>query len=325
MKRAMGMVALGLMLGAGQAHADEEKPWAKGVSTEKQDAAIKLFQEGNTLYSQEAYTGAAEKYREALKLWDHPALHLNLANSLVKLDKTLDAAEEMQAALKYDGAPFAEKDKYDQALLLNSALKSQTGWIEISCDQAGAKVQLDGALVLSCPGTQKVHLLAKEHAINAELKDHLGVSRRVVVPGGNTLQEKIKLVPLADAVITKYKYPKWIPWTVAGAGGAVAIGGLLTYINGRSQMAEFDQNFGATFGSGATEAELKEKQPLLYEQRESAKFRGTLGISLMAVGGGAVVGGLFFGLVLNRPVRELPKLDVAPTNGGATAMFRGTF
>ncbi len=317
-------ICAGLLLTAATARAEDA--WKTGVSQENQDAAQKLFLEANDLYAQQAYTKAAEKYQDALKLWDHPAIHLNLANSLVRLEKALDASAQLESALKFGAAPF-KAELYDTALLLQSSLKGQVGWIELSCDQVGAKVTLDGTPVLSCPGKQKIRTLAKEHAINAELKDHLGVSRRVVVPGGDTLRETIKLVPLADAVITKYKYPKWIPWTVAGVGGGMAMGGLLTYLSGRSLMSDFDQRFGNLNMRGATEQQLKDQDPEngLYSLRESAKLRGTVGISLMAVGGSALVGGLFFGLVLNRPYSELPKIDVAPTSGGAAASLRGRF
>lgn len=317
-------VCAGLMVAVTAARAEE--PWKVGVTQKNQDAAQKLFLAANELYAQQAYTNATEKYQEALKLWDHPAIHLNLANSLVRLGKALDASEQLERALKFGAAPF-EAELYDTALLLQSSLIGQVGWIEISCDQGGAKVTLDGTPVLTCPGSQKIRTLAKEHVIYADLKDHLGVSRRVVVPGGATLQEKIKLVPLADAVITKYKYPKWIPWTVAGVGSGVAIGGLLTYLSGRNLMSDFDQRFGNLNIRGATEQQLKDQDQDngLYSLRESAQLRGTVGISLMAVGGGALLGGLFFGLVLNRPYSELPKIDVAPTAGGASASLRGTF
>lgn len=318
--RFLGVCFAVLASAAPLAHAGE--PWKEGVPQDKQDAAQRLFIEGNQLYAQQAYPAAAEKYREALKIWDHPAIHLNYANSLVLLDKPLEAAEELERALKFGSAPF-KPEPYDNALLLQSSLKGQVGWLELTCDQAGAKVMLDGQPVLACPGTHKVRLLAKEHAINAELKDHLSVSRRVLVPGGDSRVEKIKLVPLDQAVVLKYKYARWAPWTAAGIGGGIAIAGLVTYLSGRGDMNEFDQEFGAKFPRGATEAELKQDS-LLYDLREGAKFKGTVGISMMAVGGTALVGGAFFALVINRPYRELP-VSVAPTAGGAAATFSARF
>jgi hypothetical protein len=323
-------IAVGICLGIAGANktAHAKDPWEETeVSDETKKAAEALFVEGNDFYKQNAYQNAIEKYRAALKLWNHPSLHLNLANSLVRADKPLEAAEELEAALKYGSSPFQNAGIYDNALLLQASLKGQVGWIELSCDQVGAKVTLDGNPVLNCPGTQKIRTLVKEHAVNAELNDHVPYTRRIFVPGGETTKDKINMVPLKDAVITKYKYPKWIPWTVAGVGGGVALGGLFTYISGRNLMQSFDTRFGETFPRGATEDKLKETDNLnqLYSDRQSAKTRGAVGISLMAVGGSALVGGLFFGLVLNRPYSELPKLDIAPTQGGATATLRGTF
>lgn len=57
----------------------EERPWAKGVPKAKQDAAIALFAEGTELFKNSFFVRAVEKYREAIKQWDHPAIHFNLA------------------------------------------------------------------------------------------------------------------------------------------------------------------------------------------------------------------------------------------------------
>jgi tetratricopeptide (TPR) repeat protein len=302
----------------------EKKPWAEGVNQEQTDRANKLFAEGNELYAQQAYPGAAEKYKAAVAVWDHPLIRFNLANSLIRTDKVLEAAEQLEQALRFGNAPF-KPELWDQANILQASLKGQVGWLEVSCDQVNAKVLVDGSPVVSCPGTQKIRVLAKEHAINADLKDHLSISKRVVVPGGDTFKERIKLIPLDQAVKLTYKTPRWIPWTVTGVGGSVALAGLLTYFNGRSTMQEFDAGFSQFFQRGASETDLRKEQPLLYEKRQSAQFRGTLGISLMAVGGTAAVGGMVWGLVLNRPYRELP-VNIAPNgSGGGSASVTGTF
>ena len=64
-----------------------DRPWAKGVSKERQEAAWEVFREGNALLKDSLFAKAADKYREALKSWDHPAIHYNLALALVNLDQ----------------------------------------------------------------------------------------------------------------------------------------------------------------------------------------------------------------------------------------------
>ena len=65
-----------------------DRPWAKGVSPEAQKAADELFRQGNDLLRESLFVQAATKYREALRRWDHPGIHYNLALALLNLDQT---------------------------------------------------------------------------------------------------------------------------------------------------------------------------------------------------------------------------------------------
>src|SRR5690349_12569407 len=63
-----------------------ERPWAAGVSPERQEAALKHLQEGNGLLKESLFVAAAKVYRQALTEWDHPGIHYNLALALLNLD-----------------------------------------------------------------------------------------------------------------------------------------------------------------------------------------------------------------------------------------------
>src|SRR5690349_1908096 len=63
-----------------------ERPWAAGVSAERQEAALKHLQEGNGLLKESLFVAAAKVYRQALTEWDHPGIHYNLALALLNLD-----------------------------------------------------------------------------------------------------------------------------------------------------------------------------------------------------------------------------------------------
>jgi hypothetical protein len=309
------LLAAGLVLAcAGPALADP-KPWAQGIPEATQDKAIAIFEEGNQLFAQQAHAPALEKYRAALKLWDHPLIRFNIAVTLIRLERPLEAAEELELALRYDDAPF-KKELYQEALNYQLLLKRQVGYVEASCDQAGANILIDGKPWFTCPGTQKQRVLAGEHAIVGELKEYLPKSQRVVVAGGATAQAKITLVPLESAVIVSYRWRRWIPYTITGSGAALSVAGLLVYLAGRSQMKDFENSFGIRCPDGCP-MDLPEDEPLR-AQRDSAKLKGTVGISMMVVGGAVVTTGVIMG-ILNRPQRSLPKFEVAPTAGGASA------
>src|SRR5438128_85746 len=68
-----------------------ERPWAHGVAEAEQKAALGLFREANILLNDGLFARAADQYRAALKHWDHPAIHYNLALALVNLDQPVDA------------------------------------------------------------------------------------------------------------------------------------------------------------------------------------------------------------------------------------------
>ena len=95
--------------------AKPERPWADNVAEDAQKQAMQLFEEGNKLFEDSQHAAALAKYREALKVWDHPAIRYNAAVALINLDQPLVAYENLELALKYGEAPLAP-ETYLQAL-----------------------------------------------------------------------------------------------------------------------------------------------------------------------------------------------------------------
>ena len=67
-----------------------------------------------------------------------------------------------------------------------------------------------------------------------------------------------------------------------------------------------------------------EDKPLLRDIKDSAELKGNIGISMMIAGGAVTVGGMVM-VILNRPKRVLPKIEVVPAADGATASTKWTF
>jgi hypothetical protein len=303
---------LAVLLAAGVAHADN-KPWAQGVAQKTQDEANALFADANTLFARQAHAAALEKYRAAIALWDHPLIRFNMAVTLIRLDRVLEAADELDQALRYGNTPF-EADHYQQALDYKALLAGRVGTIEASCEQAGAHVLLDGKPWFDCPNTRKQRVLAGEHAVVGERDGYLTRSLRLVVTGGSTMREKLELVPLDSAVALEYPTRRWIPWTIAGGGAAIAVSGLAVLFAGRSQMDKFSNEFRMACPQGCSLS----TQPLLADERSSAQLKGTVGVSMIVAGGAVAASGVVWA-ILNKPRRVMPTVEVTPSHGGASA------
>jgi hypothetical protein len=307
------IVILAMLAFALPAHADP--PWAKGVSEKDQDKANALFAEGNQLFTQLAHAPALEKYKAAIALWDHPMIRFNMAVTLVRLERMLDAADQLEHALRYGDKPFT-KELYQQALDYQNLISRQLGHVEVTSKQDGTAIMLDGKPWFVAPGSKAIRVEAGEHVIVAERKGYMTESRRVVVAGGKTVKESISLMPLERAVIIEYKHPRWIPWTVTAVGGAVALGGLGMWLWGDKQLDDFTRQFVRECPTGC-EADLGMHRALA-EAQDSALLKGKIGVSMMVAGGAVTVSGLVWGL-WNRPIRRVPKVEVAPTAGGVAA------
>ena len=311
------LIAVVLIALAPRAHAEDE--WAKGVSSQTQTKANALFAEGNQLFAQQAHAPALAKYKEAIALWDHPLIRFNMAVTEIRLDRILEAAEDLDKALRYGQKPFTP-ELYQQALDYQTLVKGRVGDVAASCEQTDVHVLLDGKPWFSCPGTQKERVLAGEHVIVGERKDYLTQSKRLVVGGGNTTTEKLNLIPIDSAVVLKYPYPRWIPFTIAGTGAAIALGGLAFWFAGRNQMDRFESDFAQQCPTGcdaALNANTNEK--LLADERDSAKLKGKIAVSMMVAGGAVTAGGVVMAIINSKAKRILPPVEVQPgPNGGMT-------
>lgn len=302
-----------LALLAATAWADD--PWEQGVPQDKRDQAQALFGEGNALFAQQAHQPALEKYRAAVALWDHPLIRFNMAVTLIRLDRILDAAEALDAALRFGAEPFTP-ELYRQAQDYQKLVAGRVGNIEASCSEPGAQVLLDGKPWFACPGTQNQRVLTGEHVVVAEKQGYLTISRRLIVASAATTNTQLALFPLDKAVTLEYPSPRWLPWTTAGAGVAIALGGIGLRFAARNQMDQFEADFRTRCPMGCKPD--YSDVPDLKRDRDSAELKGDIAVTMIVVGSVATAGGLVWAR-LNRPRRVLPTMEVAPTSGGMTA------
>jgi hypothetical protein len=197
------------------AHADQ--PWEQGVSAADQTKANQLFAEANQLFARDAHAPALAKYRAAIAIWDHPLIRYNMAVTLIRLDRVLEAAENLDAALRFDAAPFTG-DTYRQALDYQRLVRGRVGFIRARCNITGARITLDGKDWVSCPANAAQRVLSGEHLIVGERPGYQTLSRRVLVTGGQTQTPSLDFVPSGGR---RAWYQRWY---VLGAASVLVLG-----------------------------------------------------------------------------------------------------
>lgn len=270
MRRGMSkvLVAVGLVLVIPSARAQTvgppsvveslpDSPWARGVPLRDRQRAYELFLAGNAVIKDGFFGNAAEKYKAAIERWDHPAFHYNLGIAQMNLDQIVEAYQHFQAARRHGPRPIGE-DKYEQAEVYLRLLGNQLAEIEVVCNEPDADVALDGKPLFRGPGRKRVMVRPGGHRAEASKLDRMSDVRQIVLDPGD--RKRVALAPRLPAhLATRRRWPRWIPWAVAAAGGVV-LGGA-AYMDRHSSMLfdEFDRDFAERCpgrNNGCTEAEI---------------------------------------------------------------------
>jgi tetratricopeptide (TPR) repeat protein len=307
------LTALALAGNAAAQPAPGPRPWAAGVSQADQKAAIDLFNEGNGLLRDAIFPKAAEKYREALGHWDHPAIYYNLALALVNLDQPIEMYRALEKAMQYGAAPI-DQDKFDRAKSLKITVEKTLANVEYTVDVDGAKMVFNGKEVFTGPGTWKQLIPAGEHSVTVRADGYVTSQVTSKILGGETDKRTFVLFTADQLLRTKRLMPAWVPYTVGGLGAAIIGGGVLLHQSAKSKFDEYDAGIkdcaavDPTGGCTNPPAGLPEKQT-------SANTTQTIAIGAYALGGVAFAAGVTL-FVLNRPqtYRVDPK-EVAESEG----------
>ncbi len=220
--------------------AEAERPWAKGVPQAEQDAALALFSEGNALLHNGLFSNAADKYKEALKHWDHPAIHYNLALALFKMDQPIEVVRHLQKAIQYGPAPL-DADKFAHAQELLSVESKLLADVEVTCNKPGAEIIVDNKKVLDAPGTYKDKINAGQHTFVCRKPGSITHIKTPKILGGENFRVELKLHSPEE--LTRYKRrwdATWMPYAVLGGGVVVAGVAGLVELSARSSFRDFD-------------------------------------------------------------------------------------
>lgn len=340
----LGMSGAALAQETDQPSAPTSRPWAQGVSQERQAAALALFTEGTDLLKDAFFTRAVEKYKEALDQWDHPAIHFNMAKALMNLDNPVDAYKHLDSSMKYGGAPLDE-DQIDQVKRYMKLLyDGELADLVIVCQEPGAVVSLNGVEIFKGPGQWTGLVRAAQTTVLATKDGFQPAQVQKVLPKGQKTEVSLSLIAVES--VTKYTrvMDAWKPWVVVGSGAAALIaGGIFTWqasksfddydsmievCNAESAISIVDDTGtdtgGKIVGCVPTQA-MKDKE-------SSGKLFQTLSIVSYVAGGATLATGLVL-LYINRerpikvevPVEEQPVTFmpvIGPDGAGVTATMR---
>lgn len=304
---------------------EAERPWAKGVAPSAQKQALEIFRTGNAALKESQWRIAADRYREALALWEHPAINYNLALALLQLDQPIETYKRLEAALKYGAAPL-DADKFEQAQRYRALVEKQVSRIELRCDVDGAVVKLNGQQVLVGPGTYKTMVRAGAITVVASKEGFLTNEQSPTLLGGETRTLELTLVAAEQAVEYRRLFAAWIPFAVLGAGAALAGGGVGLHLSARNQFAAYDRGI-----EGCVDVATGGCVPSLdlAALKTQAQGQQAGALVLYSVGGAAIAAGAVL-LYVNRPqpyradVKVESAFHLVPTigpNGAGATLF----
>jgi tetratricopeptide (TPR) repeat protein len=305
---------LALAGATGVAHANG-KPWAAGVSAEDQQAALALYEDGNTDFVESRYKEAVPKYERALVHWQHPGIHYNLAVCLLNLDRPVEAYEHLLAALAYGDAPLG-KQLYQQGQSYQKLLAGQVGQLELVTEQDGARISLDGKLVLEAPGSASRYVRANtELQVVAEKPGFETETRPIVVPPGDKATLVIELKPLAAQKRMVRRWHPVLPWLVLGLGGAATGTSVLLWMQAREDV-EAHNRYIATCPCHETDETLIAS----LAQRDRAMRGYRLSAGALALGGIGIAAGVWMVIVNQPKLVILPTFEPQPDGGGRAGL-----
>ena len=191
-----------------------DRPWAAGVSAERQEAALKYLQEGNSLLKESLFVEAAKVYRQALAEWDHPGIHYNLALALLNMDQPVEVFQHLEAAVKFGADPL-DPEKLEHAKSYLRLVEKQVASVDIRCEVDGAQVTLDGATLFRAPGHYQGLVRAGTHTVTASKQGFTTTSVTEDLTFDKRTVMNLRLYTSADLIGYRRRYPIWRPVAVA--------------------------------------------------------------------------------------------------------------
>jgi hypothetical protein len=307
-----------------------EPAWARGVSAQAKDDAQRLLEQGNALFLRGDFRAALATYQDALRAWDHPAIRFNIGRTLIQLDRTAEAFDNLELALSH-GRGALEEHVHAEAQGYLKLLRGQVSELELRCTQEGVEVSIDGRKLLSCPRVQKVRLAPGPHVVVGSRAGFIPQTLDVVLAPGAAASAQVHLLSVQEATRVQRRWQLWKPWSLVGGGVALGSVSAILGWKARSHNEQYGKDIALLCNEGpCRESELPQAtRDLAWRAERESRTAIVLG----SLAGVATSAGLVL-VLMNQPrpvpASELPDrhaLSLAPvvSAGLVGARLSGSF
>lgn len=248
---------------------------AVAQSPEEINIARQTAVDGLQAYQAGEFAKALGLFDQAKALYPSAQILRMVGYSQLALERWMDAAASMEAALASTIAPLSDKDKQEVEAELAKAM-AHIGVLTVQSEVTGAELAVDGGPFVALPLEKPLRLLEGPHTLMVRAPEHEELTREITVEGGSKLEIPLNPPPIPKDEPKPIPKPKpkaipakpaegWFPgqrvigFAAAGAGvalGAAALGTALAGAdlrgNVESDVELHNRNFGPNCDYGDT-------------------------------------------------------------------------
>jgi len=202
------------------------RPARASAAPAADDASVAMarerFKEGVAFFDKKDFEKARLAFLQAYALKKHPAVLLNLAQSELRSGHEADAAKHFAAYLRdaTDASP-AETQAAQAGL---NASKLAVAEVEVTVDESGAEVYVDGTLSGVSPLPGPLYMAVGSHSVEAR-KNGQSTATQVSAGAGRQLKASLTLTPKVAPAAAPPSAPAPEAGTSAEAGPPAESGG----------------------------------------------------------------------------------------------------
>ena len=184
------------------------RPVVASAAPAADDASVAMarerFKEGVAFFDKKDYEKARLAFLQAYALKKHPAVLLNLAQSELRSGHEADAAKHFAAYLRDANDASPAETQAAQAGL--NAAKVAVAEVEVTVDESGAEVYVDGTLSGVSPLPGPLYMAVGSHSVEAR-KNGQSTATQVSAGAGKQLKASLSLTPKAVPLATPPSTP----------------------------------------------------------------------------------------------------------------------